>query len=109
MPHLNLWAHDLPGNSVIWTRQWIQASNTLSMTTTNADRTKYIKRDYGSFVGKTIKEIRPLTKQECENMAWEYDYEDYAVVVIFTDGSGFIPFSDEEGNGAGFLAETVVK
>lgn len=77
------------------------------MTTTYADKAKYIKRDYGSFVGKTIKEIRPLTKQECEDLAWEYDYEDYAVVVIFTDNTGFIPMADPEGNGSGFLAETV--
>ncbi len=78
------------------------------MTTTYADKTKYIKRDYGSFVGKTIKTIRPLTKEECEDCAWDFDHEDYAVVIIFTDGSGFIPMSDEEGNGAGFLAETAV-
>jgi len=78
------------------------------MATTYADRTKYIKRDYGSFVGKTVKTIRPLTKEECEDMAWEFEYEDYAVVVIFTDGSGFIPMADPEGNGAGFLAETAV-
>ena len=76
------------------------------MTTTYADKTKYIKRDYGSFVGKTIKTIRPLTKEECDDSAWDFDHEDYAVVVIFTDGTGFIPMSDEEGNGAGFLAET---
>jgi len=78
------------------------------MTTTYADKTKYIKRDYGSFVGKTIKTIRPLTKEECEDCAWDFDHEHYAVVVIFTDGSGFIPMADPEGNGAGFLAETAL-
>jgi len=75
--------------------------------TTYADRQKYIARDYGSFVGKKIKLIRPLTKGECADMGWEFAYEDYAVVVEFTDGTGFIPMADPEGNGAGFLAETV--
>lgn len=72
-------------------------------TTTYADKQKYITRDYGSFVGKTIKQIRPLTKEECEDMGWEFAYEDYAVVVIFTDNTAFIPMADPEGNGAGFL------
>lgn len=74
--------------------------------TTYADKVKYIARDYGSFVGKTIKEIRPLTKEECEDIGWEFAFEDYAAVVIFTDGTGFIPLADPEGNGAGFLEET---
>lgn len=78
-------------------------------TTTYADKKKYITRDYGSFVGKTIKEIRPLTKDECDLMGWEFQYEDYASVVIFTDGTGFIPLADPEGNGAGFLEATELK
>lgn len=75
-------------------------------TTTYADKQKYITRDYGSFVGKTIKLIRPLTEIECEEMGWEFAHEDYAVVVEFTDGTGFVPMADPEGNGCGFLAET---
>lgn len=71
--------------------------------TTKTDKTKWITRDYGSFVGKTIKQIRPLTKSECEDNCWDYDHEDYAVVVIFTDNTAFLPLSDPEGNGAGFL------
>ena len=59
------------------------------MTTTYANKTKYIKRDYGSFVGKTIKTIRPLTKEECEDSAWDFDHEDYAVVVIRRRGQRF--------------------
>jgi len=78
-------------------------------TTTYADKQKYITRDYGSFVGKTIKEIRPLTKAECVDCGWDFEHEDYAVVVIFTDGSGFIPLADPEGNGAGFLEQAVLQ
>lgn len=72
---------------------------------TNTEKATYIARDYGKFVGKTIAKIRPLTFDECDEMAWDYDHEDYAVVVFFTDGTAFIPMADAEGNGAGFLAE----
>ena len=72
---------------------------------TNTEKATYIARDYGKFVGKTIAKIRPLTFDECDDMAWDYDHEDYAVVVFFTDGTAFIPMADPEGNGAGFLAE----
>jgi hypothetical protein len=76
------------------------------MTTTYKSKLVYLTRDYGSFVGRTIKQIRPLTKHECEAMGWEFEHEDYAVVVIFDDGTGFIPMADPEGNGAGFLMST---
>lgn len=72
-------------------------------TTTYTDKQKYVTRDYGFLVGKTIKAVRPLTKEECDSLAWDFAYEDYAVVVEFTDGTGFIPMADPEGNGAGFL------
>jgi len=78
-------------------------------TVTYADKRKYIARDYGSFVGKTIKEVRPLTKGECEDVGWEFAHEDYAAVVIFTDGTGFVPLRDPEGNGAGFLEATTLE
>jgi len=71
--------------------------------TTYADKQQYVKRDFGSLVGKTIKQVRPLTEQECEQMGWEFQYEDYAMVIIFTDNTCVIPSQDPEGNGAGFL------
>jgi hypothetical protein len=73
------------------------------MATATDTRADYIKREYGSLVGKTIKTIRPLHKEECEDLGWEYDYSDEACVFIFTDGTAFIPMQDPEGNGAGFL------
>ena len=77
----------------------------MTTTTKHAEKEKYVARDYGKYEGKTIAKIRPLTLDECEDMAWDYDHEDYAVVVFFTDGTAFIPMADAEGNGAGFLAE----
>jgi len=82
-------------------------SNSGMKTTTYADKVKYVSRDYGFMVGKTVKAVRPMTQEECDDLAWEFEYEDYAVVVVFTDGTGFIPMADEEGNGSGFLAETI--
>lgn len=77
----------------------------MTMKTKHTEKEKYVARDYGKYVGKTIAGIRPLTPDECDDMAWDYDSEDYAVVVIFTDNTAFIPMADPEGNGAGFLAE----
>lgn len=67
-------------------------------------RTDYLTKEYGDIIGKTVKRIRPLTEAECEDLSWDYDCEYEACVVVFTDGSAFIPMRDPEGNGAGFLA-----
>ncbi len=70
---------------------------------TYKDKQEWVKRDFGSLVGKTVKEVRPLTERECEMFAWDFQFEDYAMVVVFTDGTCVIPSQDPEGNGAGFL------
>jgi hypothetical protein len=81
------------------------------MATATDSRSDYIKEEFGSLVGKTIKTVRPLHREECEDLAWEYDYEQEAMVIIFTDGTAVIPMQDPEGNGAGhlFLASTEKK
>lgn len=77
------------------------------MSTTETDdyarRVAYIESEWGELVGKTIKTIRPLTRSEAEKFCWEYEANDEAMVVIFTDGTIVIPSADPEGNGAGFL------
>lgn len=80
-------------------------------TAEHAERAKYIKKEFGELVGKTIKGIRPLTEQECEDLAWEYTYERDAFVIIFTDNTAVVPMRDPEGNGAGHLliADTQTK
>ena len=71
--------------------------------TTYSDKEAWVKRDFGSLEGKTIKSVRPLTEKECEMFGWEFAYMDYAMVLICTDGTAIIPSCDPEGNGAGFL------
>lgn len=69
-----------------------------------AERVEYINSEYGSLVGKTVAFVRPLTKSETSMLAWEYDYDRDAFVIVFTDGTAVIPMRDPEGNGSGFLA-----
>lgn len=66
-------------------------------------RVSYITREFGSLKGKTVALVRPLTEDECKQFAWEYDYNDNAMALFFTDGTVVVPSCDPEGNGAGFL------
>lgn len=69
-------------------------------------REKLVSQNYGWMTGKKISRIRPMSPLECHEMGWVFDYEDYAVVVEFEDGTAFVPLRDPEGNGCGFLAAT---
>ena len=55
------------------------------------------------FVGKTIKEIRALADADIRALGWEHVDPGQPVVIVFTDGSEWVPFSDPEGNGPGFI------
>jgi hypothetical protein len=76
------------------------------MTTETFPRADYIKREYGALVDKTVKTVRPLLKEECKDLGWEYEHMYEAMVIIFTDGTALIPMCDPEGNGAGHLLLT---
>lgn len=80
-------------------------------TAEHAERAKYIKKEFGELVGKTIKGVRPLSPQECEDLAWDYKYDSDAFVIIFTDNTAVVPMRDPEGNGPGHLliADTEAK
>ena len=67
------------------------------------DYSDYIKKEYGSLVGKTIQKIRTLTDTECEMFGWDSVYGNVPFVIIMTDGTALIPSSDPEGNDAGHL------
>lgn len=75
---------------------------TVYLDPTYDQRKKWLSSEYGAFLGKTILDIRPMTKDEHSEFAWDYERED-GFVIIFTDGSVLIPSRDPEGNGAGFL------
>lgn len=69
----------------------------------HAERAEYITKEYGELVGKTIARVRPLTPEECSDLAWDYTYEREAFVIFFTDGTAVIPMRDPEGNGPGHI------
>ncbi len=50
-------------------------------------------------VGRSIKEVRPMTEAERKSYAW---YE-RGVVIVLDDNTQLIPSQDPEGNGAGVL------
>lgn len=79
------------------------------MTTRIDAREELVSKAYGWMAGKKIARVRPLTPLECHEMGWTYDYEAFAVVVEFEDGTAFVPMADPEGNGCGYLAETTVR
>lgn len=88
---------------------YLSPDTVLAMTTTTdktaeyGRRINYIQNEFGSLKGKTIALIRPLTEAECKQFAWEYDYNDSAMAIFFTDDTIVVPSCDPEGNGAGFL------
>lgn len=63
---------------------------------------KYVSKQYGALVGRTIKEIRPMYEEELKNFDWD-DYSSTPLVIILDDGTVLIPSSDPEGNQAGHL------
>lgn len=50
-------------------------------------------------IGRTIKSIRYLTRQEMDNLAWYSS----AIVIELSDGTLLWPSADDEGNNAGAL------
>ena len=73
---------------------------------TNLD---YIKKEYGSLVGRTIKTVRPLSLSEIEDFGWDDGYGEVAFVIVLDDGTALVPSQDAEGNGPGqiFIESTV--
>lgn len=63
----------------------------------------FIQSEYGSFLGKTVFQIRPLRQSELQQFGWTASSRDCPMVIIFSDGQALIPSCDPEGNGPGFL------
>lgn len=64
---------------------------------------EYIKKEYGSLVGKTVRKVRPLTDKECEMFGWSSQYGNVPFAIIMTDDTVLVPSSDPEGNDAGHV------
>lgn len=57
-----------------------------------------------SLEGKSVKEIRGMTKAELEDEGWHKN--DECTVIVFDDGTLIYPSRDSEGNGPGALFGT---
>jgi len=69
-------------------------------TMTNND---YIKKEFGSLVGRTVTAVRPLRQAELEDLCWEDGYGSIGFAIILDDGQVLIPSSDPEGNSTGHV------
>jgi hypothetical protein len=64
---------------------------------------EYIKKQFGSLVGRTLKTVRPLRKAEIEDMYWDDTWGSIPFAIVLDDGQVLIPSSDPEGNGPGHI------
>jgi hypothetical protein len=64
---------------------------------------EYIKKEFGSLIGRTIKTVRPLREDELADMCWEDEWGSIGFAIILDDGQVLIPSSDPEGNGPGHI------
>lgn len=53
--------------------------------------------------GRTITKVRPLSDAEMDAFGLDAGYGDMPLMIILDDDSFFVPLSDPEGNGFGFL------
>lgn len=54
-------------------------------------------------VGRKIREIRPMSRQEIDSNHWTLAQGEYPVVIELDSGLQLIPVTDAEGNGPGVL------
>jgi len=64
---------------------------------------RWEKKISSELVGKTIAEVRYLTKYEVEEMMWDK----VPLAITFTDGSWIFPMADDEGNDGGSFATSI--
>jgi hypothetical protein len=65
-----------------------------------ARMTKFYRGEFSHLIGRTIKDVRAMYPEEMELFLW--DGEPGAVFTL-DNGGMFIPMSDSEGNGVGYL------
>ena len=64
---------------------------------------EYIKKEYGSIVGASVKKVREMSANELEMFGWEDRYGSVPMVIELSNGQALIPSMDPEGNGAGHI------
>lgn len=62
----------------------------------------YLRKEFGSIIGRTIKSIRPMFEEELDGFGW-YRGMDIPFVIILDDDTVIVPSQDPEGNGPGHL------
>ena len=63
----------------------------------------YIKKEWGSLVGRTITGVREMTDQELEDFGWERSGGSLPIIYTLDNGLTFTPSQDPEGNGPGHI------
>lgn len=71
----------------------------------------FLTNEFGKFIDKRLKTIRPMTSEEMQDFGWDDRSSDIPFVMIFDGGMAMIPSQDPEGNGPGwvFTASVIVK
>jgi hypothetical protein len=62
-----------------------------------------------SMVGRTIAEVRPMTRAELKKEGWETGRHLPPTVLVLDNGTKLYPSRDEEGNGPGAMFGTDAK
>ena len=65
-----------------------------------ARMTKFYRGEFAHMIGRKIIDVRAMYDEEMDLFLW---YGERGAVFTLDDGGMFIPMSDSEGNGVGYL------
>lgn len=65
-----------------------------------ARMTKFYRGEFSHLIGRTITDVRAMYPEEMELFLWDGEL---GAVFTLDNGGMFIPMSDSEGNGVGYL------
>lgn len=65
-----------------------------------ARMTKFYRGEFSHLIGRTITDVRAMYEEEMDLMLWSGER---GSVFTLDNGGMFIPMSDSEGNGVGYL------
>lgn len=67
----------------------------------------YIKKEWGSLIGRTITGVRQLTDEEMDDFGWQHGGGSLPLTFTLDNGLAFVPSQDLEGNGPGHIFVSV--